>query len=80
MRLYQNTDDLIRISVGNNKYEVIQDCEGKLYATRYGESWRDLCGDNLIYFLAYELDEARKTIDRLQEQIKLSNVYRLYNR
>ncbi len=52
--------DLLRVDVDNGKYTVIIDNKtGGLSALRHGEKWRDCCGDNLIYFLAVELNEAR---------------------
>ena len=36
---------------------------GRLKALRYGKEWRDLCGDNLVYYLALELQEAREKIE-----------------
>ena len=48
--------DLLRVEV-DEKYTVIQDENGKLYALRYGEPWRDLVGDNLILRMAQQLAE-----------------------
>jgi len=53
---------LLCVSVADGKYTVKQDKSGRLKALRYGEEWRDCCGDNLIYWLAVELDELRKKI------------------
>lgn len=53
-----------KISVNDGKYTVVID-QGKLNALRYDEPWRDLTGDNLIYWLAIELQEARETIGEL---------------
>lgn len=50
--------------VCDGKYKVIFD-NGKLSATRYDEQWRSLTGDNLIYSLAYELNEAREELAKL---------------
>jgi len=33
---------------------------------RYGEEWRDVTGDNVICGLAWELQESRKRIKRLE--------------
>lgn len=52
--------DLLCVEVADGKYAVIQDETGCLKALRYGEEWRDCYGDNLIYWLAVELDELRK--------------------
>lgn len=44
------------VSVYGSKYEVHYNHRGTdFYASRYGERWRELSGDNLVYFLAAEL-------------------------
>lgn len=60
-------DNSWKVSVNDKKYTVLFDGKGKLYAERYGESWQDLTGDNLVYWLAVELMEARDEIARLKE-------------
>lgn len=52
------------ISVNDGKYTVVLD-GGKLSALRYNEHWQDLTGDNLIYWLSIELQEARNYFGRL---------------
>lgn len=62
-----------QIPVENGKYTVVipetqeewakSEC---FHALRYGEPWRDLCGDNLILCLATELEEARAELKRLK--------------
>lgn len=55
-----------RIDVNDNKYTVgFDEATGKLSAERYGEPWRDLTGDNLVYWLAMELQEARDKIKNM---------------
>lgn len=40
----------------NGKYTVVsEDGTGKQYALRHGEPWRDLTGDNLIYWMMVEI-------------------------
>ncbi len=65
----------MRVKVG--RYEVIFDADRdpwgnnpidnspRFYATRDGYSWRDLTGDQLVFSLAFELDEARQRIVKL---------------
>lgn len=62
-------EPMLRISVDGGKYAVIQDAGGRLHATRYGEPWRDLVGDNLVLCLAQELKAAREHIASLERQI-----------
>ena len=51
-------DDL-RVTVYDGKYTVIFDEKG-LRALRWGEEWRDCCGDGMILTLAQEVDKLRK--------------------
>lgn len=55
------------VSVGNKKYRVILDKNYRLFVFRYEELWRECTGDNLIYNLAAELDEARNEIKKLKQ-------------
>ena len=55
-------DNHLEVTIDNGKYKVVMSKKGNLKALRHGEEWRDCCGDNLIYQLAFELDEARKKI------------------
>lgn len=53
------------VDVADGKYTVHIN-SGKLTASRYGEPWRVLTGDNLIYWLAVELAEAREVIEEFR--------------
>lgn len=52
------------VDVDNGKYTVVSD--PYLRALRHGQPWRDLTGDNLVYFLAAELQAARDKIKELE--------------
>jgi len=56
------------IQVNDGKYTVVMD-GGKLSALRYGEPWQDLTGNNLVYWLAIELQEARDEVTELKNTI-----------
>lgn len=58
-------DNMLEVEVAGGKYKVIQNKNGELGALRHGAIWRDLLGDNLVLALAQELDEARKTIQKI---------------
>lgn len=60
--------ELMRVSVYNGKYTVIQDADGSLRAERYGLPWRDCTGDNLIWFLAREV-EALRAVLKIDEDL-----------
>lgn len=57
----------VNISICDGKYTVIQAPTGTTRVLRYGEEWRDVTGDNVIGGLAWELQEARERIKRLEE-------------
>lgn len=46
----------------DNKYKVIQEADGRLHALRYGEEWRDLCGDNLVLAMAQKIEELEEAL------------------
>jgi len=52
--------DALVVGVLDGKYTVVQDNKGKIFALRYGEKWRDCCGDGLILALAQEIYELRQ--------------------
>lgn len=55
------------VSICDGKYIIIQAPTGTTRVLRYGEEWRDVTGDNVIGGLAWELQEARDRIKRLEE-------------
>ena len=59
----------VNISICDGKYTVIQAPTGTTRVLRYGEEWRDVTGDNVIGGLAWELQEARDRIKRLEEAL-----------
>lgn len=53
------------IELDNGKYTVIYD-ENNQYpmkCLRYGEEWRDLVGDNLIFWLCAKIEELEEKIN-----------------
>lgn len=50
------------VVVADGKYCVRFTQDSLLVAERYGEPWRDLVGDKLVYCLASELIEARRLL------------------
>ena len=60
----------VNISICDGKYTVIQAPTGTTRVLRYGEEWRDVTGDNVIGGLAWELQEARDRIKRLEEVLE----------
>ena len=65
------SDNELVVEVLDGKYTVIQDSKGGIKALRYGEEWRDCCGDGLILALAQEIYELRqqKTANAVAEAV-----------
>jgi hypothetical protein len=61
------------IDIANGKYSVYQKEDGGLSALRYGEQWRDLCGDNLIFNMMVELIEAKEKLNKIKFLSKYHN-------
>lgn len=59
-----------KVSVDGGKYTVLSDGKGRLFAERYDEPWQDLTGNNLVYWLAVELLEAREELAKLKGETK----------
>lgn len=57
----------LSVSLENDKYQVIQNADGRVFARRYGEAWRDCCGDKLVLSLAQEVDRLRKYVAVVEE-------------
>ena len=65
--------DMIKVSICDGKYTIIQDASGRTNVLRYGESWRDATGDNVVLGAAYEIDKLQSRIKRLEKD--LSDAY-----
>lgn len=63
---------MTRVDVGDGKYAVVLHDNGAMEALRYGEPWRDLTGDKLVYCLASELQEARDALKRADKLFKVA--------
>ena len=55
-------EDRVRVTVADGKYTVVMNAEGRLFALRYGQPWRDCVGDGLILALAHEVEELREKL------------------
>jgi len=60
----------IDVTCGEGKYTVQFGPQQTLRALRYGEEWRDCTGDGLIYYLAVELQETKKKLQIITENIE----------
>lgn len=62
-----------RIILAEGKYEILYNFdpeEGEIVfsALRYGEPWRDLTGDNLIFYLAHRISELEYELGKDKEE------------
>lgn len=63
----QPNDDVLNVTVEDGKYTVKQDARGRLTALRYGQPWRDCCGDGLVYALAAAYQDARDALADIEK-------------
>lgn len=61
-----------KIILDGGKYTVIYDETNSFpeKCLRYGEDWRDLVGDNLIFYLCNKIKELKEKIDKLENEIE----------
>lgn len=69
-----------RIDVCDGKYTIIYDFEtGQSECLRYGEKWRDLCGDKMVLAMfdtIVELRERAAEVEGLKDYINKLEVFR----
>lgn len=65
-------EDIIKkeLEVMGGKYKFRYTKSGKFTCDKYGESWRDLTGDDAVYALFYRVLEQQEIIDNLRKLIK----------
>ena len=51
----------------DGRYTIVGIDSGNLHCLRYGEEWRSLAGDKLVYMMAYEIRELRELVERQKE-------------
>lgn len=57
-----------QVDFEDGKYTVIYD-EGHFKALRYGQPWRDLTGDNLVYSMLVKASQLKKERDALADKL-----------
>jgi hypothetical protein len=60
-----------RVQLENGKYTVILGNNGTMTCHRYGEPWRELTGDKLVYALAVEVQRLRGILEEAAERLQL---------
>jgi hypothetical protein len=59
----------LNVTIADGKYTVRQASNGRVFALRYGEPWRDCTGDGLIFRLAEEIQDLREKLEASEKQI-----------
>ena len=59
--------DMVKVSICDGKYTIIQDASGRTKLLRYGEPWRWVTGDNVILGAAYEIQKLQERIKQLED-------------
>ena len=63
-RTTEENEKMLNITWEDGKYGVsFNEGTGELKATRYGECWRDLCGDGLVLSMLYQIKEHEEVLD-----------------
>lgn len=57
-----------KLDLDDGKYTYIRYKEGGQEALRCGEKWRQLSGDNLIYYMGCHIEELAKQLEALQRE------------
>lgn len=65
-----------KISLDDNKYTYLRYKDGGQEALRHGEPWRQLSGDNLIYFMGCLIEEQVKQLEALQAELKQEKIWK----
>jgi hypothetical protein len=59
--------DMVKVTICDGKYTIIQDASGRTKLLRYGEPWRWVTGDNVILGAAYEIQKLQERINQLED-------------
>lgn len=59
---------MMKIDLDDGKYTYVMD-NGKQYALRYGEPWRDLCGDKFVYAMACMIQGLEDEVQSLRKEL-----------
>lgn len=63
-------NEMIRVSICDGKYTIVQDSSGRTNVLRYGGEWRDVTGDNVILGATYEIERLREQVKRLESILR----------
>jgi len=61
-------------TLDGGKYTVVQHSDGRLEALRYGETWRDLTGDNLFLALLDAYEASARDAEALRAALEVEQV------
>lgn len=57
---------MLRLELSEGKYTYILHDDGRQEALRYGEPWRDLVGDNLVFHLGSTIETLQARVNELE--------------
>lgn len=57
-----------KIDIAEGKYTLLFD-KGEMQALRYGAPWRDVTGDNLIYWMWAEIEKLKAKIEKMEGEV-----------
>ena len=65
------------IKLDNGKYTIIYDKNNQYpeKCFRYGEEWRDLVGDNLIFWLCKRIEDLETKISELKFELEYESIW-----
>lgn len=61
------------IDLEDGKYTLLLHSDGRLEALRYGEPWRDLCGDKLVLCLVQRVQALESKVEDLHNEVLEAN-------
>lgn len=64
------------INLDEGKYTIVYDETDSFpeKCLRYGEEWRNLAGDNLVFFLCERINELEEELEHINEQFDKDEV------
>lgn len=61
------------LTLEDGKYALVLHPDGKFEALRYGQPWRDLCGDKMVLCLMQRIQALESQVEDLRHEITYAN-------
>ncbi len=62
----------MRVSVADGKYTYVTELGAPARVLLGDEPWRDACGDEFVYCMAYEIEDLREQVEKQSAALKLA--------